>query len=144
MFYISGFRDLSIHVTYTCHQERYCLKVTGLRVILLPSWQVCITDIHCWNMLYLIYFIKRFILKISSDSTTKQDTKHQTNSDHSLLVLVKALVGVLYEKYSMRGGVEKVIPYSTKQSQVLYEVLRLHLSAIFHYSKSKSIALDGL
>ena len=95
-------------------------------------------------MLYLIYFIKRFILKISSDSTTKQDTKHQTNSDHSLLVLVKALVGVLYEKYSMRGGVEKVIPYSTKQSQVLYEVLRLHLSAIFHYSKSKSIALDGL
>ena len=78
VFYISGFRDLSIYVTYTCHQERYSLKVTGLKVILLPRWQVCITDIHCWNMLYLIYFIKRFILKISTDNTTKQDTKHQT------------------------------------------------------------------
>ena len=93
-------------------------------------------------MLYLIYFIKRFILKISTDSTTKQDTKHQANSDHCLFVLVKALVRVLYEKYSMSDEVKKVIQYSTKQSQV--EVLRLHLSAIFHYSTSKSIALDGL
>ena len=99
VLYISGFRDLSIYVTYiyTCHQERYCLNVTGPRVILLP------------NMLYLIYFIKRFILKISTDSTTKQDTKHQANSDHSLLVLVKVLVHVPYKKYSMRDGVEKVI-----------------------------------
>ena len=118
MLYISGFRDLSIYVTYTCHQERYCLKVTGPRVILLPSWQVCITDIHRRNMLYLIYFIKRFILKISTDNTTKQDTKHQANSDYSLLVLVKALVQVLHGKYSMRGGVKKVIQHKAEPSAV--------------------------
>ena len=92
-------------------------------------------------MLYLIYFIKRFILKISTDNTTKQDTKHQADSDHSLLVLVKALVGVLYEKYSMSVGSRK--SYSTKQSQVLYKVLRGKPQCyIFQCSTSKTIVLN--
>ena len=63
-------------------------------------------------------FIKRFIPKIGIDSTTKQDTKHQANSDHSLLILIKALVHVLYGKYSMRGGLEKVIQHKAEPSAV--------------------------
>ena len=66
----------------------------------------------------LISFIKRFILKISTDNTTKQDTKHQATCDHSLLVLVKALVQVVYRKYSTRGGVEKVIQHKADPSAV--------------------------
>ena len=69
-------------------------------------------------MLYLIYFIKRFILKISTDDTTKQDTKHQVDSDHSLLILVKTLVHVLYGEYSMRVGVKKVMQHKAEPNAV--------------------------